>query len=178
MNAQRFRPPTLTPLVLLHQREIVDSVVAIPERNTEPDRFDIAPIDRPHEAIASFELAARLLRLELHDVEQLTIDTCVEVERRLPPIVVTLRRGVDLEPIRLLGRDWGQRLSRPIWIRRHGPLQHPILTIGAAARGTWTLDEPDCRLSWTTASRYCSLRLSVDRLGAQLIVAAGCCEGG
>jgi hypothetical protein len=170
MSANQCALSTATPLDLLYNYEVVDSAVVGPELEPEQGRFDVAPRGRPQDAMLRFTAAGGLIQIELHEPEQLVLDTRLDVERRLPPIVIAVRRRGVVEPIRLLGRDWGERLRGPVWVRRFGPPREPSVTIGTQTRASFALDRGFCELTWNFDSRPRSLRLTVAWTNTQLIL--------
>lgn len=172
MSAYQELPLTVTPLTLHHNYRAVRSVVEL--RETEPDavRFDVAPVGRPQDATLSFVVAAGLIGIELCEPERLVLDTRPDIERRLPPIAIAVRHGAAVEPIRLLGNDWGARLRGPVWVRQSGTPTDLVVAVGAEQPAAFCLDS--CELSWSVKGRPRSLRFSVSCMGTQLILRPSC----
>jgi hypothetical protein len=157
-------------LGLLHNHEFVSKAVELRELEPEPPRFDVAPAARPQDSMLSISINPGMIRIELHDPERLVFDTRLDLERRLPPIVVAVRHNAHVEPIRLLGADWGDRLCAPLWVRRSGTPTDLTVAIGAEMPGSFALGRDYCELSWSVDSRPRSLRFTVANSRTQLIL--------
>jgi hypothetical protein len=161
---------TATPLALYHDYEVVTAALELRELEPDPPRFDVAAAVRPQDSMLSVWIVSGMIRIELHEPEHIVLDTRLDLERRLPPIVIAVRHGAQVEPIRLLGADWGDRLCAPLWVRRSGTPTDLIVAIGAAMSATSPLELDYCELSWSVDSRPRSLRFAAAGARTQLIL--------
>jgi hypothetical protein len=165
-----------TPLTLLYKYEVVRSGVELRELEPDAARFDVAAAARPQDAMLSVAIVPGMIRIELHEPERLVLDTRLDLERRLPPIVIAVRHDAHVEPIRLLGSDWGDRLQAPLWVRRSGTPTDLLVAIGAAMSASPPREQDYCELSWSVNSRPRSLRFAAAGARTQLILRPSRCD--
>ncbi|MFO7563614.1 MAG: hypothetical protein R6X02_13285 [Enhygromyxa sp.] len=146
---------------LWYKHERVDSIVDLIELEPEAPQFDVAPSGRPQDSMLTVTIAAGLIRIELHEPERLELNTRLEVERRLPPIVLAVRHGAWVEPIRLLGGARVDGPRAPLWVRRSGTPTDLVVAIGAGSPTSFPLARDTCELSWSLGSRPRSLCFGV-----------------
>jgi hypothetical protein len=162
--------PHLLPLGLWHNYELVDSIVHLVELEPESPQFDFAPIGRPQDSMLTITITPGMIRIELHEPERLVLNTRLDIERQLPPIVLAMRHGAISEPIRLLGGDRGTGPRAPLWVRRSGTPTDLVAAIGTGSPTSFPLARDYCELSWSVHSRPRSLRFAVAGASGQLIL--------
>lgn len=170
MSAPHLLPLAARPLSLWHKHEVVDSLVDLVELERLQPQFDIAPIGRPQDSMLTVTITPGMIRIELHEPERLVLNTQLDVERQLPPIVLAVRHGAQVEPIRLLGGNPGNGPYTPLWVRRSGTPTDLVVAIGAGSSTSFPLARDYCELSWSVAARPRSLRFAVAGASGQLIL--------